>query len=123
MPRSPPPKLCSSAGVLISTPVVQTLAHRYDDVVAAGAQKKRTRPRAAPIGEKRAARERSISAATRARIARALSERLYLIGRTDHTTVSASGLESLREDFTVLGSTANVYTVSICRHPKGAVGG
>ena len=51
-------------------------------------------------------------------IGRALSERLYLIGRRDASAASASGLLTLRAEFAVLGSTGNVYNVAICRLPS-----
>ena len=47
-----------------------------------------------------------------------MTERLYLIERRDASVASPSGLLTLRHDFSVLGSTGNVYEVSICREPK-----
>ena len=69
-------------------------------------------------GEKRAARSRGPSAAAATRLARALSERLYLIDRRDESKVSESGLMATRHVFAVLGSTGNVYQVAICRIPS-----
>ena len=57
-------------------------------------------------------------AAAAARMERALSERLYLIERRDESECSPSGLVALRHAFAVLGSTGNVYSVSICRTPS-----
>ena len=56
-------------------------------------------------GEKRAARERRHSAASRARAERALSERLYLLERRDLSERSESGRHILKHQFAVLGST------------------
>ena len=56
-------------------------------------------------GEKRGARERSHSAASRARTERALSERLYLLERRDVSSSSQSGMVALKHEFAVLGST------------------
>ncbi|CAM9475269.1 unnamed protein product, partial [Phaeothamnion confervicola] len=68
---------------------------------------------AAPV-EKRAARYRSSCAAgVRDRISRAMSQRMYLIERSDE---SASG--ALAHRFTVLGSTGNVYEVRIAKGPS-----
>jgi hypothetical protein len=68
--------------------------------------------------EKRAARERVPTAASAMRLHRAMSERLYLVERRDRSEVSASGLVALRLEFAVLGSTGNVYTVTLCRLPS-----
>ena len=69
-------------------------------------------------GEKRAARERVPTAASAMRLHRAMSERLYLVERRDRSEASASGLAALRLEFAVLGSTGNVYTVTLCRLPS-----
>ena len=81
---------------------------------------KRPKPAASTLGggEKRAARVRASSAAASARMARALSERLYLVSRRDASTTSGSGLVTLRHEFAVLGSTGNVYDVAVCRMPS-----
>jgi len=73
---------------------------------------------APPGGEKRACRERSVTGASRARLERALNERLYLIERRDASETSPSGLVNHRHLFEVLGSTGNVYTVAVSRLPS-----
>ena len=73
---------------------------------------------AAAGGEKRAARFRSMSAAAAARMERAMTERLYLVDQRDASTTSPSGLVTRSHEFTVLGSTGNVYTVAISRTPS-----
>ncbi|KAG2386053.1 hypothetical protein C9374_003202 [Naegleria lovaniensis] len=51
------------------------------------------------------------SIATKERIARALTQRLYLIERKNR-------VDNLEEEFVVLGSTGNVYNVNICEVPS-----
>ncbi len=62
------------------------------------------------FAEKRAARERGPSGAARARMERALSERLYLLERRASSP--------LRHEFAVLGSTGNVYLVVVEKLPS-----
>lgn len=69
--------------------------------------------KAAKVEEKRDGRIRTLTQAIRDRIARALGQRIFLIGRKD---TSAEG--SLGQEFTVLGSTGNVYKVKIDKHPN-----
>ena len=47
-----------------------------------------------------------------------MSEQLYLVERRDRSEASASGRAALRLEFAVLGSTGNVYTVTLCRLPS-----
>ena len=73
--------------------------------------KKSKSPRKQPE-EKRASRLVSYaSSKTVERIQRALSQRMYLISQKD---LSIDG--NLRRDFAVLGSTGNVYDVTISKH-------
>nr|CAG4714053.1 unnamed protein product [Naegleria fowleri] len=51
------------------------------------------------------------SIATKERIERAMTQRLYLIERKNR-------VDNLEEEFVVLGSTGNVYNVNICEVPK-----
>merc|ERR1719319_586063 len=69
--------------------------------------------KASKVEEKRDGRIRTLTQAIRDRIARALGQRIFLIGRKD---TSAEG--SLGQEFTVLGSTGNVYKVKIDKHPN-----
>ena len=64
--------------------------------------------------EKRAKRHKSRPTAdVLSRIYRALSQRMYLIDQKD----ISSDADGLGREFTVLGTTGNVYTVNICRLP------
>ena len=69
--------------------------------------------KAAKVEEKRDGRIRTLTQAIRDRIGRALGQRMFLIERKD---TSAEG--SLGQEFTLLGSTGNVYKVKINKHPN-----
>lgn len=58
-------------------------------------------------------RQRTLPRAIRDRINRALNQRLYLL----RSNLSIDG-SSLHRQYQVLGQTANVYTVEICRLPS-----
>jgi len=66
------------------------------------------------VVEKRASRYLSFpSQKTQDRIDRALNQRLYLINQNDNSTDN-----NLSKDYAVLGSTGNVYNVTIAKYPS-----
>lgn len=70
-------------------------------------------------GEKRKGRRRQPTAESRAVRDRAMSERFYLVARSDETPVHFSRLSPPpKHRFAIMGSTGNVYDVTIYFEPK-----